>query len=259
LNIQNYISSGVLESYVLGQLSNDECAKIIALSKQHPEILNEIESIEHALLQAASKTPPAHIKSSILSQINTAADTIVTLPNKKNNFTVWLAAASILVLLASFIYNFILFDKVKSKEVQLAILSSEKEALNIASLESIKKITVLNSDITMLTEVATKKIILKATDSLKKSMATIYWNVTSKSVYLTIHSLAKPANDKQYQLWAIVGGLTINAGIFDAPTKDNSLQKMLNIENAEAFAVTIENKGGSPTPTLSTMCLMGAI
>jgi hypothetical protein len=36
-------------------------------------------------------------------------------------------------------------------------------------------------------------------------------------------------------------------------------QKMKTITSAQAFAVTIENMGGSVAPTLETMCLLGNV
>ena len=37
----------------------------------------------------------------------------------------------------------------------------------------------------------------------------------SKDVYLLVNHLPKPVPDKQYQLWAIVDGKPVDAGIFD--------------------------------------------
>jgi anti-sigma-K factor RskA len=36
-------------------------------------------------------------------------------------------------------------------------------------------------------------------------------------------------------------------------------QKMNNFDAAEAFAITLENKGGSATPTLSEMYVMAKV
>jgi anti-sigma-K factor RskA len=35
--------------------------------------------------------------------------------------------------------------------------------------------------------------------------------------------------------------------------------KMKNIPKAEAFAITLEKKGGSPTPNLASMFVMGKV
>ena len=53
---------------------------------------------------------------------------------------------------------------------------------------------------------------------------------------------------KQYQLWAIVDGKPVDAGVINNCI---GLCKMKKIDHAEAFAITLEKEGGSPTPTLN--------
>mgnify|MGYP003490439965 FL=1 len=39
----------------------------------------------------------------------------------------------------------------------------------------------------------------------------------------------------------------------------NSFVKMTNIDNAQAFAITMEKEGGVPSPTMSEMYVMAAL
>lgn len=57
-NITEYIHSGLLELYVLGETTEEENAEIYALSLQHPEINNEIEAIIKALQSTAEACAP---------------------------------------------------------------------------------------------------------------------------------------------------------------------------------------------------------
>jgi len=61
--------------------------------------------------------------------------------------------------------------------------------------------------------------------------------------------LPQPAAGKQYQLWAIVDGVPVDAGLLEtnAPV---AFVKMKNIPKAQAFAITLENTGGNKTPTM---------
>ena len=79
------------------------------------------------------------------------------------------------------------------------------------------------------------------------SVATVYWNTKSKDVYLMVNNLPQPPSDKQYQLWAIVDGQPIDAGVFDLQSVAGLL-RMKNMPRAQIFAVTLEKRGGSPTP-----------
>ena len=71
------------------------------------------------------------------------------------------------------------------------------------------------------------------------------------------NNLPLAPSDKQYQLWAIVDGKPVDAGIIG--DCNGGLCKLKNIPKASAFAITLEKKGGSPTPTLTAMFVMGAI
>jgi quercetin dioxygenase-like cupin family protein len=75
LNVADYIASGILEEFVLGQLSEEECSDILKLSKQYPEIKGEITTIEKSLevyANAHAVTPPLSLEASIFSAIEEA-------------------------------------------------------------------------------------------------------------------------------------------------------------------------------------------
>ncbi len=90
------------------------------------------------------------------------------------------------------------------------------------------------------------------------SLATVFWNTESKAVYLLVNQLPKPATGKQYQLWAIADGKPVDAGIFELG-EGITFIKLKTIAKAEAFAITLEKKGGSETPTMDAMYVMGKV
>ncbi len=75
-------------------------------------------------------------------------------------------------------------------------------------------------------------------------------------MYLVVKNMPKLSNDQQYQLWALIDGKPKDLGVFDA-TDDKVILKMKNTQKAQAFAITIEKKGGSPSPTLDSMQSLG--
>ncbi len=64
---------------------------------------------------------------------------------------------------------------------------------------------------------------------------------------------------KQYQLWAIVEDKPASMGVFDAVADTSKLQEVSYVENAQAYAVTLEPRGGSETPTLEQMYVVGEL
>ncbi|MFT6883546.1 MAG: anti-sigma-K factor RskA, partial [Marinoscillum sp.] len=74
-------------------------------------------------------------------------------------------------------------------------------------------------------------------------------------IYLNSANLPELSGNQQYQLWALVDGKPIDAGVFDAD--GGQFQIMKGVARADAFAVTIEQSGGADSPTLSTMQVYG--
>ena len=84
------------------------------------------------------------------------------------------------------------------------------------------------------------------------SYATVYWDTTSKDAYLLINNLPAPSTEMQYQLWALLDGKPVDLGMIDSEffVKQNRLLlKAKNVQNAQAFAITLEKKDRSNTST----------
>ncbi len=72
-SVREYIESGILELYVLGQASNEESMKIEQLAIQYKEIKEEIRLISDALEEAALKNaiaPPVTVKPFVFAIID---------------------------------------------------------------------------------------------------------------------------------------------------------------------------------------------
>ena len=93
------------------------------------------------------------------------------------------------------------------------------------------------------------------------SFATVYWDTTSKDVYLLVNNLPQPPGEKQYQLWALLDGKPVDVGMIDNSSfigEKRLLIQMKNVSGAQAFAITLEDKGGKPTPQ-GAMYVMGKL
>jgi anti-sigma-K factor RskA len=91
----------------------------------------------------------------------------------------------------------------------------------------------------------------------QKNLATVFWDRNNKDVYVVANVLPKVRTGKQYQLWALVKGKPVNAGMLDPNCE--GVCKMTTIPQAEAFAITLEDEGGSATPTMKELYVMGKV
>jgi anti-sigma-K factor RskA len=271
VNVQEYILSGIVESYVLGLASPEEMAEFENMCAAHGEVRAARNAFELKLEERLNEhklDPPRELKSRIFSKIGMEKEQesprVVTQGKPKLvpriGFAKYVAAASLLLLAGSVGLNFYLLEQYKKTIAQNKELVDAQ--MQVAATNKILQ-TKLSNDETALTLMrdpimAVIKLPGVPTSPAPLSQATVYWNTETKDVYLLVNQLPRPEANKEYQLWAIVDGKPVDAGVFDL-TEGISFVKLKNIPRAEAFAVTLENKGGSPTPTMSAMYVIGKV
>lgn len=260
LNVKDIIESGLLEAYVLGNATSEEAAQVAALCAQHPELQEEVERIERTLMAyaaAKSGAPAVGSKDKLMAQLKEQGQTTRVLPlrDRKKKLYRYGIAACIAALAGSLVYNVRLQNKVEDLHLQVTALSSSQSFM--AQEMEIQKAsyTRMQENLTVVADPHMRKVMLKGMGSMEGQAAAIHWNADTREVFFSAGSMTPPAG-KQYQLWAIVGGKPVDAGTIGLE-KGSIFQKMRSIPEAQAFAVTIENLGGSAAPTLGTMCLLG--
>ncbi len=264
MNIKEYISSGIVESYVLGLASPEERTEFEQMCKQYPEVLAARDAFELAIEKQAMDNaiaPPASLKNKILGAIDSSSSATKVIPMQGStpvrnmNWLKYSAAACLLLLAGSIYFNVSLSNKNKALEANNKTLESNYNN-TVAELSDIKKdIEVLQSNPNV------KMAAMGGLPVSPTSFATVYWDTTSHDVYLLANNLPAPPSDKQYQLWALLDGKPIDLGMLDYDLKQKKLLvRMKNASGAQAFAVTLEKKD-RPNPSLpgGDMYVMGKL
>jgi len=176
-----------------------------------------------------------------------------------NTVNRWLAAASVVLFICMGATFLVFNQKINTRQNEIAALNEKYNAQLLITQNNEKAISKFSSQFSVINDVATKKIILKGVASFPDTKAVVYWNVENGKVFIDPANLPEVPADKQYQLWALLDGKPVDAGVFDIGKDSVWLQEAKNISKAQAFAVTLEQKGGVSTPTLSAMYVMGAI
>lgn len=263
MELKEIISSGILESYVLGIASAEETAMVQAWATQYPEVRAEIEVIENTLLSAAEKSAPAvrpAVKNKLMKKLGRQDAQVLDLnaPRSSSNLYKYGIAASFLLLIGSAAINVMLYNKLHTVEQRVADIDREKSLMASQMEVNATSLQEARQDLAFLTDTMVTAVHLKAMPKMPASNAMVYWNKKSKEVYLNVMELPTPPEGKQYQLWALANGQPVDAGVFSA-TDTIQLQKLKDVLSAQAFAVTLEKQGGSATPTMSEMYMMGSI
>ncbi|MGZ4156267.1 MAG: hypothetical protein ACXVED_03860, partial [Bacteroidia bacterium] len=181
MDIKEYISSGIIESYVLDQLSAKEREEVEAMVSKYPEVKAEIIAVQEALesfVLSHSKTPPPHLKQQILSalEIKDKKETKVVSINKQSSYLKWLVAASILLLIASGINNFMLRNQLKTAKDQIAAASSEKEKIAKEYESQSASYNDMAKQMAIIMQPENKKVMLKGMGFAPDAAAAVYWN-----------------------------------------------------------------------------------
>ncbi|CAH0997313.1 hypothetical protein EMA8858_03444 [Emticicia aquatica] len=271
MNIQEYIASGILESYVLGLANEKETAEVEQMAEQWPEIKAEIRQIENALESYAfanAQTPPAHLQNQIWEKIsaesNEATTKVIDFDNgnvvdlteqqiSRTNgfFGAYLKIAASVALLTSVLANIYLGTRWKESKESLSLAINENIKLQKAS--KTEEGMMMPSEVNMLLSPETKMSKLVGQKGSENSTVILAWDTKTNKVYLVRPNLPVPPDGMQYQLWAIVNDKPMDAGVFDIK---NDTQELKKVPTPKAFAVTLEKKGGSPVPT-SAIKVMG--
>lgn len=271
MDIQAYIQSGIIESYVLGLTSAEETAEVERLRIQYREVdeaINEFSlAVEKKAFENAIKPPP-ELKSKIISAIyqedefsndmgqGTKEDHAKIVPFATIRSWRMAAAACAILFIVSAAFNFYLYSLYTDRDEAYQALLSERQTLQANNQVYETQLKEWQAAAAMIANPAMSMIKMQSTKG-KDDAATVFWNTQNKDVYVMINKLPEPKQGKQYQLWAMVDGKPVDAGVLDPGC--SSVCKMKNISKAEAFAITLEKEGGSPIPNLKALFVMGNV
>ncbi len=253
MDINNYISSGIIEMYVMGLCSPEEKAELQLLRTQYPSLNVAIHQFEIDFEKNALLTPTNTSKTlddKILQSLSNLQTPVVTMqplasaaPVKKMNWLKPAAAAAVLLLAVSSIFNYTLYKKNKAQQVAI---NTQPVTLPEADYKILKDPTI--------TPVAMYGVVPHAI-----CRCTLFWDKKTGKAYMMIHHLPHTGQEQKYQLWAMVNDKPVNVGMVHDEIRGRFIELSNVPTGATAFTVTLENIGGSPTPTTSQTYLSGKI
>ncbi len=248
---------------MLGELSASERAEVEKNLATYAELkveLTRLEEVQENFLMKRAVTPSASVKAKVFGRIQSnPAGRSVVMPQQDSKSSFWklAAAASIAVALGASYLAFNYYGKWQDTETDLSELIAQNQRIAQDYNTVNQRLDKIETDLQITNNPAFSRVIMAGTANAPEALASVYWNASTKEIYLSVQNMKVLAQENQYQLWAIVDGKPVDAGVFDALAE--GLLKMKNLEGATAFAVTIEPRGGKPTPSLETMQVIGNV
>lgn len=283
MNTKEYIESGILESYVLGVATAGESAEVERLALEYPAIRQELDAIRNSLETYAlqyEKEPPAFLKNKIMETLfnehtivenkhsgsinqsvieTTEPREVISLNQNIQSSapqrSIFKMAASWVLLALSISANIWFFKNWKNSEEKVLALESQNQVL---AKEGQTLKASYQEEVAVLQNPDVKIIQLSGQPVAPQAKALVYFDKTKQEVYLSALSLPELPKGKQYQLWAIVDGKPVDAGMIDG---NGNILKMKSFSNAVAFAISLEDTGGSTTEAgpKGAVYVMGAV
>jgi anti-sigma-K factor RskA len=262
MNPSEYIASGAIEAYVMGLADAGDQQLHEQMEASYPEVKAAREAMEMELEKNALQMPAAGdaLQQQIKQQLQaeklltetTAAKTVQLPPAPKPiRWFRTALAASVLLLMGSILLNFVYWSRFTDYKKRYTALLADQQTL-------MARTKAMEANMKMLAGPDMKPILLQGTPDHAGMQATVYWAQKTKEVYLVVNNLPTPPKGKQYQLWAQVGNEMVDAGLLEW-NGETAVARMKNTPTATAFAISLENEGGSLSPTLSSVMVIGKV
>lgn len=261
MDIQEYISSGILELYVYGALSEEESREVSRVLKEHPEIRKEVEEIERALGELSASAAPYNPESLVTSIRNKLGATgeKVTGEAKRIRLITYLGWAASLALLIGLFFLFnennelrsaLSRERAKNAQMEQQIADAREDASKTRELLEIFRNREIN------------KVPLEGQNVAPDAYAAVYWDKEKNKAFIDAQGLPVPPRGKVYQVWSLkMQPLTpTSIGLLENFEQDEN--KVFSLENAnqsEAFGITLEPEGGSESPTMEQLYVLGTV
>ena len=257
-NFQDYIESGILELYALGELPAAEQAAVEAHAASHPEVRAELAQVQAALgfyAEAHALAPSAGMRERVLGNVMAriappAARPSVSLRADVDALTPApvavaptvlrsdeaiirpLASASVatpasrsnwavaasVALLLSLGANLLLYSNWKNANARVVALQSEQARFATTSQVVDRKLGDLRQENQVLRDDEFRAVALAGTKTAPSAKARVFFNAATHKVFVDVRSLPALPAGKQYQLWALDKGKPIDAGVLTVAT-----------------------------------------
>ncbi|MCH2042775.1 MAG: anti-sigma factor [Saprospiraceae bacterium] len=289
MDIKSFIASGILEDYVMGLTSEQETQAVQCLSKIYPEILQEVQALEVTMENLALSmqvAPSAGLRNQILQSIeqeiateqeqtpSSQSNSVITTaktqsteekptPSKINYLLLGFLVLLVIGISLITYYGISAQSTIANQQQSIAELEQKINALDLSldtqreeQVELEEKLKLKKMQLAMVQAKGTKHIVMKG--KTKKCESIIYWNALDASTCLFIRHLPPKKVSEDYQLWAIIDDKPVDLGIVsEGMFKELSMVK--SVKKPDAFAITIEPKGGSAKPNLDKLCTFGKV
>jgi anti-sigma-K factor RskA len=248
VELEEIRSSGLLELYVLDQLSPAEKAEVETHLGMYPELrkdLNEIERSFEVFAASAAIQPPPGVKERILVAIR--KDRLVE-PSVKPHPGSWWPAVAAIFALGLLVLGYLFYQQGKDKSILEKQFITFRDTCDTRTNDLTRQIEFLRQ----FTDPNNRILAFQATPGFSTTDLYLHINPVTKKNFIQVRNLPDIASNQSFELWSIKGSeAPARLDVFDAPAI--GLLEVAFVEGTDVYAITIEPKGGKDTPTMENL------
>ncbi|MBI2729219.1 MAG: anti-sigma factor [Sphingobacteriales bacterium] len=280
MTVQEIISSGKLELYVAGSLPETEMREVAMYASQYPEVAREIEQIELAMISyyaqggnVISEQEMNRNLTQLFASGKKEEAPVVPMPQSRG-VVISLSRVAVAAMVGGLILTsalaVLMWSQQKSLRTEIAEIKNSQQQLLAENTKYKEADAAYKKQMQLVQDIFTKRVEVKAVaynpftnqpNTLTKdgNFILLYWQPQTKKVLLLSANLPQLSANEQYQLWGMVDGKPVDAGVFEYNNGQFEASFQKDISGAGAFAVSIEPKGGSKSPTIEKVCMVGSL
>lgn len=257
--------------YVLGALPPGEHLEFENTLQRDPELQKFVTGLLAARDAVAGNIPAAAPSDGLKQRLMAALDTEEkpakvlraqsSSPNLLGLLLPWaLTVTAVVLLVIGYHDRGVLNDQLQTQSARIDELNRLADELR-GQTNSLQQTVVALQETNRLASVRIALLGSLLNDS-PKAVAVSLWDNQQQSGVFVVQNLKPLPADRDYQLWVIDPHYKtpVSAGVFQVDNQGNVRIRFHTdklISTADKFAVTLEPKGGLPTPTLKNLVLAG--
>lgn len=249
--ITTFLSSGLLDKYLIGATTSVETEKVEAYISKYPEVQNAYNTLQFNL-EVVAKSNAVEAPKSILDAVLNELDEkpVISLTTNKTKYKSWYkfgVAASVAAMLfaGTSIY---FYNQNKILQNETLIVDDEIDDLRSDIAKNNKMLDNVMRQLLKLNNPETEKYIIKGNERAKDLKTVAYINPKEKTSMIDVVSLPQLPEEQCYQIWAELQGKMVSLGILSEA--DRQLKTIPYTEDALGLNITIEPKGGNTIASL---------
>ncbi|MBF4983841.1 anti-sigma factor [Nonlabens mediterrranea] len=249
-HIEEFLQSGLLDRYVIGDTSDGENIEVENMIAQHPEVQSAYNQLQDELYLYANLnavTPPEYIKEQLLNKVLPLKEDELHYGNHEN----WLSIAAAIVALLALSGLGYLYQQNSGLKQEIVETTTQFENLERDYELNDTQKRILELRLAFIEAGDTEKYLMRGYIKDEPLRVIAYYNQPAGKAQIEIAALPPLEAGQDYQLWADVDGEMVSLAVLN-DLKPKTISAEI-LKKASDLNITIEKAGGSKQASVENL------